>query len=284
MRLFYQCTLILLLTALHSAGKASTPDSSKIAGIVECKTATFGGEENSSFYLPKKHFVFRLFGRSAYGINNRLVVSSCLPAFLTPNLQVNYWYYSQKPLYCNISGGSVVLLVPIAFVTGIALPGLLIGAGTVGVIHGTAFTVKHTLAVDITKRWAVALTAGISTIHLAYTGEGVFSGVGANGAGLGFMPLALKKKWYLYSGSTSVSYLLKPNRVLVWNTVLNGFEGGHRQLGWSTFKLLNSYKSLRYSIGLYSFFDPPSFAILTHSKLPVGLIGSLYFHFQPKRK
>lgn len=234
--------------------------------------------EFSSAYILQKHEIrLNLIGRSSYAISNKVEVSSCIPLLITPNIAFKYKFLDRKCFASAIEFGTALGLFPLVLASGFMFPGGAVGVGSIGLLYGSDNHAKLFLTIHPIPKLSFSLRGSISAIHAGYIGGGAFAGFGGDGAAVGLIPLNTGKRFKFYAGGFETDYVVNKQNAIVLNSYLGGFEGGTKQLGLVTLSWTHALTHFHYSLGLYSFFDPPRYEMINESKLPVSFYLNLYW-------
>ena len=234
-------------------------------------------EFSTAYILQKNEIRLNLIGRSSYAISNKVEVSSCIPLLITPNIAFKYKFFDSKYFASAIEVGTALGAFPIALAGGFMFPGGAVGGGSIGILYGSDNHAKLFLTVHPTQKLTFSVRGSISAIHAGYIGGGAFAGVGGNGASAGLIPIDVGKRFKFYAGGFETDYVLNKQNAIVLNTYVGGFEGGTKQLGLATLSWTHALSHFHYSLGLYGFFDPPTYEMVHESKLPVSFYLNLYW-------
>jgi len=236
-------------------------------------------EFSNAYTLQRHEFRLNVLGRSSFACSNRFEISSYLPLIICPNISFKYKFIDKAWFASALEAGTAGGIFPVAAAGGIILPGAAAGAATIGLLHGSDNHVKLFLSVRASNKLTFSVRASASTIKVGYWGIGGFAGVGGGGAVVGILPLVLSKRFTWLSGGFETDYLINEKNVIVFNTSLGGFEGGRKQLGLTTLAWTHAKIHFHYSVGLYTFLDPPAWEIIKNSKLPVSVFANVYWIF-----
>ena len=236
--------------------------------------------EFSTAYTLHRHEVrLNLMGRSSFAFGNKVELSIYIPLQLTPNFALKYKFVDKKYFASALEIGAAVGIFPLGVAAAIVMPGGGVGGGTIGLLNGWDVHLKSYFSFPVTNKLCFSFRGSVSTIHAGYLGGAIFAGLGGNGGAVGIIPVRESKQFYFFSGGFETDYVINKINVIVWNTYLGGFYEGSKQIGMSTLAWTHAKKHFHYTLGLYGFFDPPSFEMVKESKLPVSVFANIYWIF-----
>lgn len=236
-------------------------------------------EFSNAYTLRCNEIKLNILGRSSIALSDKLEMSTYLPLIVTPNVAFKYRFLDSRFFALAIEVGTAVGIFPIAFASGFLLPGVAVGAGSIGLLHGYDSHLKLFLSFKPTKKLTFSFRGSASAIYAAYLGGGAFLGVGGNGAAAGLFPISESKKFKFYSGGFETDYVVNKRNAIVLDARIGGFCGGKKQLGMTTLSWTFAKNHFHYSLGLYGFFDPPTFEMFRESKLPIAPYANVYWIF-----
>jgi hypothetical protein len=236
-------------------------------------------EFSTAYTLQRHEFRLNVIGRSSFAFSNRFEVSSYLPLILVPNLAFKYRFIDRPHFASAIELGTAGGLFPVALFTGILLPGAAVGGGTLGILHGSDNHVKLFLSLHASDKLTFSVRGSLSTINIGYTGIVGVAGIGGDGEAAGLLPVRLNARYTWFMAGFETDYLLNPTNVLVLNTSIGGFDKASKQLGVASLLWTHARIHFHYSVGLYGFYDPPTWEIVKSSKLPISVMANVYWIF-----
>ena len=234
-------------------------------------------EFSNAYILRPYEFRINVLGRSSLGLSNKVEFSTYLPLIITPNFSLKYKFLDFKHFASALDVGVAGGLFPLAAATGILLPGAAIGGGTIGLLHGNNEHARLFLSLHPTEKLTFSVRGAVSTLHVGYWGLVGFAGLGKDAIMGGLLPVNPSARFTLYSSGFEADYVLNKTNAIVFNTSLGGLKGAKKQLGMATLSWTHAKIHFHYSLGLYGFFDPPSYEMVKNSKLPVSFYGNVYW-------
>jgi hypothetical protein len=236
-------------------------------------------EFSNAYTLQRHELRLNVLGRSSYAITNRLEVSTYLPLFFMPNVSLKYRFYDNENFASAIEFGSARGALPLGAVTGLLFPGVAVGTGTVGLVHGSDHYVKLYASLHPSQRITFSVRAGVAALKVGYSGIIGVVAVGNDGVLAGVFPVNPKQRFTCFTGGTETDYVLNKKNVLVLSTTVVGFAGGKKQLLMPSLGWTHANTHFHYTLGLYSFIDIPTQPQFKNSQVPVGAFANVYWVF-----
>jgi len=236
-------------------------------------------ETSNAYTLYPYEFRLNLLGRSSLGLSEKVEFSTYLPLIICPNFTIKDKFIDYKHFSSALEVGAAGGLFPLGIATGILLPGVVVGGGSIGLLHGSDLHAKLFLTCHPTDKLTFSVRGGASRIHVGYWGLVGFAGLGGDGIVGGLLPVSPNQSFAFYSGGFETDYVWNQKNAIVFNANLGVFEGAKKELGMATLCWTHSKIHFHYSLGLYGFYDPPSFEMVKKSKLPVSYYANVYWIF-----
>ena len=241
----------------------------------EFHTSWLGGRvpDFTNAYTLNKHEVrLSVFGRSAYGLTDKLEVSGFLPLVFMPNLNFKYRFVDHPHFAAAYEIGGATGAFPIAVATGIALPGILLEVGTAGVFRGSDICGKVHATWRPGKKVAISLRAGASYFKIRYTGIVGAAGLGGSGGALvGFLPVdqgLIKATWLM--GGFQLDYAINKRNIVVLRSSINGINtqrsrsndtgvnaGKRNYLLYPSLTYTHAWNHFCLTLGVFDIYYPP---------------------------
>ncbi|MCC7050884.1 MAG: hypothetical protein IT239_03795 [Bacteroidia bacterium] len=235
-------------------------------------------EFGNAYTLPRHEIKLNVIGKSAYAFSNRTELSVYFPLFfILPNFSLKHKIIDKKFFVSSIEGGACGGVFPFSMASGIFLPGMALGVGTFGIFHGTDYHSKLYFSFPLSNKFTLSARYSISVIRVGY--RGIVGGAAVTGNGIGgyisSVDIGKKRKWY--GGAVEANYALDKKNYLSFTTSLGMFDGGAKGLGLSTLSWTHAKNHFHYSLGLYGFFDPPTYEMVKQSKLLASFFINVYW-------
>lgn len=243
-------------------------------------------EFNNAYTLGKGEVRLNLWGRSSVALSSRSELSSYLPLIIMPNLFYKHKYVDTRHFAAAYEAGGAFGIIPVAFATGIIMPGAVFGAGGLGIFTGNDLYGKVYFSYKPSTRFTVSARASASRFAISYHGLAAFAGAGGSDESVvGVVPTNFKVvKTYYYMVGGEIDYVFRQRNSIVLNTSYSRFDGQPRAFIYPSVYFTRAVKKhFHYSLGLYKFFDVPRREEVK-SELPVNLYWNFYWILNNGRK
>ena len=171
-------------------------------------------EGSNAFTLHRHEFRLNTFGRSSYGITDRLEISAQIPLYfvLFPNFSLKYRFIDKEHFAAAAVLGGGGGAFPIAYGTWLVASHFAGGVGTAGFItSGTQFA-KLDITWHPVKFLSLTGRGAICAAEISYEGLGALAGFG----GAGVVPILIGGTTWGYSGGTEADFAInKRNAIIV---------------------------------------------------------------------
>lgn len=274
----------------------TTADSSKsLATDVKLSIRHIGwadgrvAEFNNAYTLRRHEVRLSVFGRSAYGITDKLEASVYLPIIILPNLSFKYRFIDHPHFAMAYEVGGAVGIIPVAVVSGIVLPGGAFAGATFGALTGNDIFVKGYASWKPSTKFTFSLRTGVSRMKLSYHGIGAFAAAGGDGAAVAALPLNFRIiTTNYYMAGFDADYAPNRRNAIVAKVCIGQFSktsGGliYPSLSW-THAMHNHF---HYTIGIFKLLDTPRYEILkekTNNPFPFDLYYNFYWVLNNKAR
>lgn len=253
--------------------------------------------EGSNAYTLKRH-IFRLnvFGRSSYGITDKLEVSTIIPLFFFPNFSFKYRFYEKEKFaaaYQISAGAGIYPLVGGGILPG---PGIIVAAGAAGFFGGSLQCFELHATYHPTKIFSASAHAGPLAVEGAFLGLGAGLGLGGGGVGGAIIPIGVGSAVLGYNSGFETLFCIDEHNSFDLRANMSGLLPigkaaiiilhaedqaalVYAHTGWT-----HSRRHFRITLGAYTFLDPPRWKMVTESKMPpIGPAINVYWLFNNHR-
>jgi hypothetical protein len=243
-------------------------------------------EFNNAYTLRSGEVRLNLFGRSTVALSRRSELSSYLPLIIMPNLFYKHRFIDTRHFAAAYETGGAFGIIPVAFATGLIVPGAVFGAGGLGIFTGNDVYGKLYFSYKPSTKITISARASASRFAISYHGLAAFAGAGGSGeAVVGVVPTNFKiVKTYYYMVGGEIDYVFRQRNSIVLNASYSRFDGQPRAFIYPSVYFTRAVKKhFHYSLGLYHFFDVPARENVK-SELPVNLYWNFYWILNNGRK
>lgn len=243
-------------------------------------------EFNNAYTLGKGEVRLNLFGRSSVALSKHSELSSYLPLIIMPNLFFKHTFADTRHFAAAYETGAAFGIIPVAFASGILMPGAAVGITGLGIFTGNDIYGKLYLSYQPSHHFTFSVRGSASRIAISYHGLAAFAGAGGSGdAFIGVVPTNFKLiTTYYYMLGGELDYVFRKRNSFVLNTSYSRFDGHSGGILYPSLYYTRAVKKhFHYSLGLFKLIDVPRYANLK-SDLPVNVFYNFYWILNNGRK
>lgn len=239
--------------------------------------------EYENAYTLRRHEVrLHTFGRSAYGLTNRLEMSSYLLLILSPNVSFKYRFADTRHFAAAYEFGTADGLLPVFVADGLVLPGGAVGGATAGFLTYTDFFGKFYFSYKPSRKFTLSARVGISHISAQYHGVVAFAAIGGGGGGAALAPISadvVKTNWLM--AGLEADYVINDRNAIVLKASIGKLytqkfvslevdKSAASALLYPSLSWNHSWVHFHLAAGIYNFYDVPYFRMVKNAKEPFG--------------